>query len=196
MTASQMINEITSFEENLELICEEDRERYKTRVDSACVNKQGWNIEYCSYRAGQCTYLKETGEPVLDDDGRLIKKVGSTQDITEKRQGEETLNQSHALFLKAEALGNMGHFCWDLVMDKMISCSDQFARIFDLTVPEALDRFVTTEAVIDFMSLEDQKAFKQGTYLYSGKPKSTTVEYRIITHLELFLISQKKKTRN
>ena len=182
-TSAQMIEEITSCEDILELVCEEDRERFKKVTELAFAKKQAWNIEYCSYKAGKRIYIKETGQPVLDEYGLIVRTVGSTQDITEQRQGEEALQQSHTLFKQAEALGNMGHFCWDLVAEKLISCSDQYARIFDMTVNEALDYFISIDAVNALIFSEDKVAYRQSQYFYTGRPKGSDIEYRVTTHL-------------
>jgi diguanylate cyclase (GGDEF)-like protein/PAS domain S-box-containing protein len=181
MTVKQMLEEITNVEEARALVCEADRERFKQVIDVALESKQGWNIEYCYYNAGQRVYLREIGEPVLDNYGLIIKTIGTTQDITEKRREEEEFRQSHTLFQQAEAMGNIGHFHWDLVKDKLISCSDQFARIYGMTVPEALDCFISIDAVIDLIHPYDKELFRQGTSLYNELRTGNDIEYRITT---------------
>ncbi len=102
-------------------------------------------------------------------------------DITEQKQIEEALQKSKLLVGQAEIMGNIGHFCWDLVEDKLISCSDQYAKIFDMTVSEALDCFISTSAVIELIHPDDIETFKQSKYLYNGRFKACDVEYRITT---------------
>jgi diguanylate cyclase (GGDEF)-like protein/PAS domain S-box-containing protein len=102
-------------------------------------------------------------------------------DITEQKQIEEALQKSKLLVGQAETMGNIGHFCWDLVEDKLISCSDQYAKIFDMTVSEALDCFISTSAVIELIHPDDIETFKQSKYLYNGRLKACDVEYRITT---------------
>ena len=115
----------------------------------AVANNQQWDVKYwCYTNAGRRFYLHEIAEPVLDDNGVLIKIIGSIKDITEQRRSEEELQQSNVLFQQAEAMGNMGHFCWDFVGEKLISCSEQFARIYGLTVSEDIEYFHITEAEI------------------------------------------------
>jgi len=143
----------------------------------------GWSIEYCHCNGGQRTYIQEVGLPVCDDFGRIIKTLGTTQNITQRKRAEEDLRQSHALFQQAETISNMGHFCWDLVKDRLISCSDQYARIFDMTVQEALDCFTTTDAIINFIVPKDKETFKKSIDLYSKLTKAYDVEFQITTRL-------------
>jgi diguanylate cyclase (GGDEF)-like protein/PAS domain S-box-containing protein len=182
MTVAQLMGELKSNEKDREFICEGDRERYIQVVDSAVERKQGWDIKYSSYtKAGRRIYLHEIGKSVLDDHGVLVKTIGTIQDITEIRRLEEELKQSQALFQQAEAMGNMGYWCWDLKEDKLLSCSDHFALIYDMTVPEALDYFVSTEAELGLVHPDDKEFVKQALYDVDEQIQELDIEYRVIT---------------
>jgi diguanylate cyclase (GGDEF)-like protein/PAS domain S-box-containing protein len=182
MTIAQLMGELKSNEKDREFICEGDRERYIQVVDSAVERKQGWYIKYSSYtKAGRRIYLHEIGKSVLDDHGVLVKTIGTIQDITEIRRLEEELKQSQALFQQAEAMGNMGYWCWDLKEDKLLSCSDHFALIYDMTVPEALDYFVSTEAELGLVHPDDKEFVKQALYDVDEQIQELDIEYRVIT---------------
>jgi signal transduction histidine kinase/CheY-like chemotaxis protein len=181
-TVEKILRTVYNEEIDRELICKDDRERYSNKVDFAVANNQQWDIKYWCYTdAGRRIYLHEIAEPVLDDHGVLIKTIGSIKDITEQRRSEEELQQSNVLFQQAEAMGNMGHFCWDFVGEKLISCSEQFARIYGLTVSEAIDYFISTEAELDVVHPDDKHYFRQNQYDSKGLHNSLDLEYRINT---------------
>ena len=182
-SVDHVLKKITSIEEDQFRVCEEDRERYKQVIDLARETKQKWSVEYSRYgEADKRVSLYEVGELVLDDHGVIIKTRGMIQDITKIRRLENELLQSQALFKQAEAIGNMGHFHWDLGNDKLISCSGQFARIYGMTVREALDRFVSVEALIDLIHPDDKELFRQSTSGASdnGPDKKKNIEYKVI----------------
>ena len=139
------------------------------------------SIEYCYYKSGQRVYLHEIGQLVLDDYGVIVKTTGTVQDITQIRQVEEALQRSHALYHQAETMGNMGHFCWDLVKDKLISCSDQFALIFGMTAQEAIDYFISSEAEMKVIHPADKEYFRRGKYNSKGAHTEIDLEYKITT---------------
>jgi PAS domain S-box-containing protein len=118
--------------------------------------------------------------PVLNGDGEIDGLGGISTDITEIRQREEELQRSHMLYHQAETMGNMGHFCWDLVKGKLISCSEQFARIYGLNVPEALNYFTNVDALIDLIHPEDRERFKQGISVYGLPNNKKHIQYRAI----------------
>ncbi len=99
----------------------------------------------------------------------------------EKKQAEEALWKSNALFSQSEVMGNMGHWTWDLVEDKLISCSDQFARIYGMTVPGALDYFISSDALIDLTHPDDKERFRQTVNFHGKQYKARDIEYRLIT---------------
>jgi diguanylate cyclase (GGDEF)-like protein/PAS domain S-box-containing protein len=181
VTVEQML-EKTGLEGETGLVCEDDRARYSQVFDAAMKRKQGWDIEYRKIdKMGKQVHLHEIGEPVLDDYGVVIKSVGTIQDITKLRRIEEELKQNHALFHQAEAIGSMGHFVWDRTGGLMLYCSDQFARIYGMTVSEVLDHFTSTEAAIDLIHPDDQALYRQAIVYSNEQSKGFDGEYRIIT---------------
>jgi diguanylate cyclase (GGDEF)-like protein/PAS domain S-box-containing protein len=182
MTVEQLVEKVKSLEEDhQEFVCEEDLERYQQVIHAATENNQGWDIKYSYYnKVGKRMYLHEICEPVLDDHGVMIKTVGIVQDITETTQLEQELKQNHAFFQKAESIGNMGHFCWDRKGDKLISCSDQFAHMYGMSVPEALEYFISNETITSAIHPDDKELVRLANYDTNGKLKGSDVEYRII----------------
>jgi PAS domain-containing protein len=83
-TVEKILRTVYNEEIDRELICKDDRERYSNKVDLAVANNQQWDVKYwCYTNAGRRIYLHEIAEPVLDDNGVLIKIIGSIKDITE-----------------------------------------------------------------------------------------------------------------
>ena len=181
MTVEQMIESITNLEEDQFRVCEEDRARYNQTLNGAREHKKRWEVEYRTFNSeGLPVYLREIGEPVLDDRGVLIKTVGMIQDLTEIRQVEQKLQRSHMLYHHAEKMGNMGHYRWNLENDQLISCSEQFARIYGFNVSQALSYFTSVDALIDLIHPEDKEFFRQATSVYDLPNNKKHIQYRII----------------
>jgi diguanylate cyclase (GGDEF)-like protein/PAS domain S-box-containing protein len=119
--------------------------------------------------------------PVFSIDGKVDGLGAIVRDITEGLVTKEKLREHNALFSQAETMGNMGHFCWDLVKNKLISCSEQFALIFDMTAPEAIDYFISSEAQMNVIHPADKEYFRQGAYDSKGAHTKIDLEYQIIT---------------
>jgi PAS domain S-box-containing protein len=136
------------------------------------------------HKNGNWIWVRSSGQVVeWTEDHKPLRIAGIHSDITEKKQVEAELQQSQTLFQQAEAMGNMGYWCWDLKEDKLVSCSDRYALIYDMTVPEALDYFVSTEAELGLVHPDDRAFVKQALYDVSEQLKELDIEYRVITLL-------------
>ena len=100
---------------------------------------------------------------------------------SQKSSAEQALQKSNMLFQQAESLGNMGHFCWDLVQDKLIYCSDQFAKIYGISISQVLNHFSSTQAVMNLIHPDDKILFEKNTYFYNPLVRAIDIEYRITT---------------
>jgi len=72
---------------------------------------------------GNIGYVIERLAPSLWRDGKVVEQIGTVQDVTEyKRIGVE--------LEAAQNIAKIGSFRWDPENSRMITCSDEFARIF------------------------------------------------------------------
>ncbi len=108
-------------------------------------------------------------------------RVGAFQDITEKKLMEEELRKSQALYRQAERMGKLGYWEWDEINDRMISCSAQFARIYDMTVDEALAFFSSWESDLSVIHPDDRERFKKHFDESDEQRDGMDIEFRIVT---------------
>jgi PAS domain S-box-containing protein len=82
----------------LDRIHPEDRARVERVVTDSKSRNDGYNLEYRLRRSdGTELYVNEISEPLLDDDGRVIRSIGFVHDITEKKRAERELRESEAM---------------------------------------------------------------------------------------------------
>jgi len=117
---------------------------------------------------------------VLDENGTLIRTFGTLQDISERRRAEEELKKTHKLFSQAETLGQLGHYRWDVKKSRMISCSEEYARIQGMTIEEALSSAQSTESDVRNIHPDDRERYLRETLINDVPNQTTEIEYRII----------------
>jgi len=84
-----------TWEERLQRIHPEDRAKWQGALDRAIAEKSDYEVEFrILLPGGSVKYIHTVGHPVLNASGNLVQFVGSSTDITERKQAEEKIRQS------------------------------------------------------------------------------------------------------
>jgi PAS domain S-box-containing protein len=89
--------------------------------------------------------------PVLNSVGDVVKLVGTSIDITERKRAEQTLRQSEAYLAEAQRLSHTGSWAFDLASNKYMYASEEIFRIFEMDAQEgppnreAISRLIHSE---------------------------------------------------
>ena len=81
------------------LIHPADRERVQEVLSNALANGSGYELEFRTIRPnGEIRWLSTAGEVYFDAEGRAVRMLGATTDVTERRQMEQALRDSEERF--------------------------------------------------------------------------------------------------
>jgi len=98
-----------TWEQQLERIHPDDRTRRQQAIDQAINEKSDYEVEYrILFPGGAVRYLRTVGHPVLNASGDLVQFVGSSTDITERKQAEEALHQAQTDVARINRITTMG----------------------------------------------------------------------------------------
>ncbi|MBT3925755.1 MAG: PAS domain-containing protein [Rhodospirillaceae bacterium] len=75
---------------------------------------------------GETIHVEQRSEPVLGDDGKVIARRGTLQDITPLKQATLALQKSEAEFAQAQAIAHVGSWYRDLVADELTYSDEMF----------------------------------------------------------------------
>ena len=95
------------------MVSKEDRERMERLNQEAFENRRSADTSCVHSANGQVRVLSALAAPVFSANGELIGVLGTSQDVTERRNEEDRLRRSEALLAQAEALANMGSWEWN-----------------------------------------------------------------------------------
>lgn len=97
------------WDRRFEHIHPDDRDRKQQGIDRAISAKSDYEVEYrILLPSGAVRHLRTVGHPVLNASGNLAQFVGSTTDITERKQAEEALRQAQMEVARINRITTMG----------------------------------------------------------------------------------------
>jgi PAS domain S-box-containing protein len=87
----------------------DDRARWQQVFNRAISEKSDYEAEYrILLPDGAVRHIHSVGHPVLEASGRLVQFVGSSSDVTERKQAEEALRQTQADLARISRITTMG----------------------------------------------------------------------------------------
>ena len=160
-----------------EMMHPDDREAVFLTAKKAIDTETRADCEHRLFRPdGEMRVVHSLGDLKKNSQGR-IQMFGTTQDITDRKRGEEALRRSQFYLSEGERLAHIGSWAYDLVTHKVLHSSDENARLYGFDPgqgPIPAERFFATQHVEDapWVNATLERAVREGTDFYLD-------EYRI-----------------
>lgn len=125
-----------SFQPSVEYFLEhmhpDDREPVQKAIREAIENDQQYHIQArIKNESGREWLMEAFGKLEKDVNGKPVRLAGTAQDITEHKRTEDTLRISEAKLNRAQLIGKLGYWSWDVLTNEL-DWSDQVFRIYGL----------------------------------------------------------------
>src|SRR5208337_3013402 len=127
--------------------------------------------------SGTVKHIHTIRHPVLNGAGDVVKLVGTSMDITERKRAEEALRQSEAYLAESQRLTHTGSWAFDLASNKYIYASEECFRIFELDPQE---RFPNREVISRHIHPEDWDRVNESFEKSLRERVDTSTEFRIV----------------
>jgi len=115
----------------------DDQKHYDKVTNEAIAARTWYSVEFREKGTdGLYRHLREVGEPVsAEGEGRRVS-VGILQDISDEVEAERALAISQRALLQAQRQAKIGSWEWYEPDLKLVSCSEEYARIHGVTTDE------------------------------------------------------------
>jgi PAS domain S-box-containing protein len=133
-----------TWQERRQRIHPEDRAMWQATIDRAVDEKSDYEMEFrILLPAGTVRYIHTVGRPVKNASGDVVQFVGSSTDITERKQGEEALRRSEGYLAEAQKLSHTGSWAGAPGTGEIKYWSEEGYRVLGFDPHQELPRFET-----------------------------------------------------
>ncbi len=153
----------------------DDRKYVSTKWTTAVKGKP-YDLEHRLIVDGEIRWVREKAEIEIDREGRPIKAIGFTQDITERKKAEEELKQSEELLKQTQEISHVGSWSLDIKNNKL-TWSDEVYKIFGINPQEFKASY---EAFLESIHPDDKATVDQAYKTAINKKKSYEIAHRIL----------------
>ena len=125
---------------------------------------------------GTIKTLHAKGEVLADENGKAYKMLGTLQDVTDRQNLIDQLQQSEELYKQAQALSHIGNWTWLIKQDKIL-WSDELFRIYGL---EPQSEVLTFERFAAFIHPDDKEVLFNAIQNALTSKQSYQLQHRIV----------------
>ena len=91
----------------------------------------------------------------------------------------ERLRQRDALFLATEQIAKTGHYEWNYSLDRLETCSEEYARIYDMTVEEVMQAQNSWEKTLQMVHPVDREHYRKQIDAFH-ESRTLDAQYRVL----------------
>ncbi len=166
-----------TYSQFLERIHPTDRDRVN-RAWTAALNQEPYDIEHRLIIEGQEKWVRERAEVEFDQEGNAVRGIGTIQDITERKQAEEALQQHAQEMSILNALG------------RQVGASLSVDQVVSITL-DTITSVATPDLALIYLRQEDQLIL-QGVYPDTSTHRQNEAQSRVGDCLCGLAVSQRK----
>ncbi|MCK5623714.1 MAG: PAS domain-containing protein, partial [Alphaproteobacteria bacterium] len=166
-----------SYDAFMERTHPDDRKKVGEAIAAAQNSLGSYNVDFRIVRPdGGVRIVRETGECVLDAEGRFTGLTGAVQDITEQHEAERQLSETARRLGAATRLAHLGDWAWDPDSDRL-GMSEETLRICGLG-PEHAE--VDNDFLMAMIPAEEHSRIRRMMNRAVSKGEAYTNEYHIV----------------
>lgn len=147
---------ILKFETVLNIVHPDDRDGVMESIHQCLEEGMEYAVEHRSINSdGVISWVQERGDVVRDDEGKPLRMMGISQDITTRKENEQKLKENEQALREAQRFAKTGHWSYNY-SSQTLHWSDEIFHLFSLD-PNQIN--LTVETFLELVHPEDKDTF-------------------------------------
>jgi len=160
------------------LIHPDDRDYYRKALKKAKDKKQIYDIMFRSIDTnGKIHYWREMGEPIIEHDDKLMRTLGTMQNVTKLKLQETDQNERELMKFHAYQAAQIGF--WTSDSENSFRASPEMAQVLGVSYKE-IEHITDVEYSERFIHKDDQQKVRDSMDSVTTDSQHYTFDYRII----------------
>jgi PAS domain S-box-containing protein len=136
----------------------EDELQIRVMLDEAIRERRGFDSEFRLILSdGSIKHVQGVGRAILNESGELTEFIGTTIDITERKQAEQALKRSEAYLIEGQRLSHTGSWARNISTGQIFWSQEMF-RIFGMNPVQGM---LTEEMFLERIHVDERPAVEQ-----------------------------------
>ncbi len=180
LTVEQFTERYATTSSHLDAVHPDDRERYRETVAACRAEGAPYDVEYRMLDPeGEVAYLREIGQYVRDERGRIVRSFGIAQNITDQRRREQAIVEREHMLRQGAAMAKLGYWIWDEVEDRILLQTEAAAAIDGMTVEEYYASAPNIDTLLARIHPDDRARYAEASRRGRELGEGYDLEFRI-----------------
>lgn len=167
-----------SFESAMASCHPDDRDDVLRALDEAIATRAAFEFDCrIQARAGTRTLICK-GQPEIDANGAVVAFFGVVADVTDAFAAIRAIHDQKEMLGLAAHLAHLGHWIWSEDEHRLAFCSEELARIHDLT-PDAMERYRHPKHLAAAVLPADRSRYLAAIDDAIAAPRAYEIEYQL-----------------
>jgi|GEM_PF-2210332 len=165
-----------------DVIHPDDREFMAAQVDKAIAARTISEFDARMVRPnGEVRNIIFKCQPEMNADGQPVALFGVLTDVTDAFSTIRAIQDQHEMLDLAAEMAHLGHWVWSADTDCLTFCSEQLARIHELTPDVFLTRFSHPSFIASAVEPEYREAYRSAIAAAVAEGAPYEIEYKLET---------------
>ncbi|MDX2223849.1 MAG: PAS domain-containing protein [Rhodospirillaceae bacterium] len=152
---------VPSLDTFLERVHPDEQASIRRELDIKVAQKQPFEFDMRIVTpSGETRHIISRGQPELNEAGAMVAMIGVATDVTDAFAAIRSIQDQNEMLDLAAEMAHLGHWVWSADDNSLTYCSDELARIHEMTAVVFVGRFSDPRNIVHAVAAKDRETYR------------------------------------